>query len=82
MRLKQRFFLCLLILNLVYPSSEMLMDIENVEMKESTSARTFFSKFHIFDVGQGNSQFIYYPKQKTNFLYNADSASKISTLNF
>ena len=36
----------------------------------------FFGRFHCFDVGQGNSQFIVYPKEKIGFLYDAGSSSK------
>jgi len=58
------------------------MEIDDVKTEEYTSSRTFFAKFHIFDVGQGNSQFIYYPEQNIGFLYDAGSASKNKHVKF
>ena len=37
----------------------------------------YYAKFFVFDVGQGNSQYIWYPKEEVGFLFDAGSSSAL-----
>lgn len=53
-----------------------LSSSQHHQKSKSDSEEDLLPKFYVFDVGQGNAQFIVYPKEKIGFLYDAGSASK------
>jgi beta-lactamase superfamily II metal-dependent hydrolase len=47
--------------------------MENLEEKKESEE--YYGEFSVFDVGQGNAQWIFYPDYKIGFLYDAGSTS-------